>query len=418
MDMRLPERSERGIALVISMLILLVMTLLGLVLMAGASLNRSLAGNDQRMRQALNIAEAGVGEAQARIGKQDVQMDPLNPNAACQVFNTVAGSVPVPGSSDTTALPTGQPAGSYLNYSTATRGPDVLTIAWKKNAAGTQVMRYDPLKNPAIQTASGSPIYTVTSTGRVGQARRTIVTEVMARPYTVLAKGAFTANVAITSLGNSVVCGWNHAFGTPINDGLKGRDNPAPIPPNDPKYCHDNETGSNDQAGVWCGDIISPGSNSQQFGSPALLASQGKNNFYTGPWDVFGMSQADFWSLVGAPRDPSSITDWNGILYLDNNGVTQDASCAASPSGVNAEGFLYVDGDMHLNSNFSYKGLIYVEGDIDVNGNAWILGGIVARGKTEIKINGGMTVLYSLDAITQELTKYGSQFVTLSWREK
>ena len=172
-----PNLNERGIALVISMLILLVMTLLGLVLMAGATLNRSLAGNDQRMRQSLNIAEAGVGEAEARIGNQETLMNPTDPLAAAQVFNTVAGSVPVVGA-DTTALATGQTAGSYLNYSTATIGPDVLTIGWKKNSLN-QVMKYDGSKNPAIQTLSGTPIYTITSTGRVGTARRSIVTEVI-----------------------------------------------------------------------------------------------------------------------------------------------------------------------------------------------------------------------------------------------
>jgi type IV pilus assembly protein PilX len=417
MDVHVPQRNERGIALVISMLILLVMTLLGLVLMAGASLNRSLAGNDQRMRQSLNIAEAGIGEAEARIGNQDVLMDPVDPAAACQVFNTIAGSVPVVGA-DTTALATGQPAGSYLNYTTPTRSPNVLTIGWKKNAAGTQVMRFDATKNPAIQTATGTPIYTITATGRVGQARRTVVTEVIQKPYVVLAKGAFTANVIVTSLGNAVICGFNHSINTPYDDGIKGRIDPAPIPPNDPDYCQDNEIGGGDVPGIWCGDPVTNGGNAQPFGTPAVLQSQGKNNFYTGPWDCFGMSQADFWGLVGAPRNPASITDWNGILYLDDNGVTRDASASVGPNGVDAEGFLYVDGDLHLNSNFHYKGFIFVEGDIDVNGNAWILGGIVAKGKTNIKINGAMTVLYSSDAITQALTKYGSQFVTLSWREQ
>jgi type IV pilus assembly protein PilX len=419
MDVRLPNKNERGIALVISMLILLVMTLLGLVLMAGASLNRGLAGNDQRMRQSLNIAEAGVGEAEARIGNQETLMDPADPNDACLVFNTIAGSVPVVGA-DTIALATGQPVGSYLNYTTATRTPDVLLIGWKKNAAGTQVMRYDAARNPAVQTLSGTPIYTITATGRVGQARRTIVTEVMQRPYIVNAMGAFTANIPIEDLGNAVVCGYDHLASTPINDGIKGRDNPAPIPPNDPKYCHDNESGiaANDRPGVWCGDAIAPGGGSQNFGNPPLLGGQGKNNFYTGPWDALGMSQADWWAFVGAPRDPSTVSDWNGILHLDNNTVTQDGSCQVGPSGVDGEGLLYIDGDLHLNSNFTYKGFIYVEGDIDVNGNAWILGGIVARGKTKIKINGAMTVLYSGDAITQQLTKYGSQFVTLSWREQ
>jgi len=409
-----PERNERGIALVISMLILLVMTLLGLVLMAGASLNRNLAGNDQRMRQALNIAEAGIGEAEARIGNQEVLMNPTDPLAACQVFNTVAGSVPVVGA-DTTALPTGQAAGSYLNYSTDAAGPDVLTIGWKKNTLN-QVMRYDGSRNPAVQPVSGIPIYTITSTGRVGQARRTLVTEVIQKPYVVNAMGAFTANVPITNLGNAVICGYDHLANTPINDGNKGRG----VMPGDADHCIDNETGiaANNKPGVWDGDTVTPGGSAQTFGNPQVLASQGKTNFYTGPWDCFGMSQADFWSFVGAPQDPSTVTDYHGILYLDNNAVTQDASCQAGPNGVDGEGLLYVDGDLHLNSNFSYKGFIYVEGDIDVNGNAWILGGIVAKGKTNIKINGGMTVLYSSDAITQELTKYGSQFVTLSWREK
>src|SRR5258706_6164971 len=91
------QSNERGFALVVSMLILMVMTLLGLVLMSGAVLNRSLAGNDQRMRQSLNIAEAGVGEAMSRIAHQATSMDPATPTDVCQVFNTAAGSVPALG---------------------------------------------------------------------------------------------------------------------------------------------------------------------------------------------------------------------------------------------------------------------------------------------------------------------------------
>jgi Tfp pilus assembly protein PilX len=410
---KLPTRNERGIALVISMLILLVMSLLGLVLMAGASLNRSLAGNDQRMRQSLNIAEAGVGEAEARIANQEALMDPVDPNAACQVFNTVAGSVPVVGA-DTTALATGQPVGSYLNYTTPTRTSDVLTIGWKTSAG--QVMKYDGTKNPAIQALTGAPIYTITSTGRVGQARRTIVTEVIQKPYIVNALGAFTSKVAITDLGNAVICGYDHFANTGINDGKQGRG----AMPGDADHCIDNESNivANNRPGVWCSSPLTKGGGSKVWGSPDTLGNQGPTNFYTGPWDCFGMSQADFWSFVGAPRDPSTISDWKGVLNLDNDGVPQNASCQAGPNGVDGEGLLYVDGDLSLNSNFSYKGFIYVEGDLHVNGNAWILGGVVCHGTTDVQLNGGMVLLYSSDTIQQMLTKYGSQFVTLSWREK
>jgi len=304
--------------------------------------------------------------------------------------------------------------GSYLNYTTPTRTSDVLTIGWKTSAG--QVMKYDGTKNPAIQALTGAPIYTITSTGRVGQARRTIVTEVMAKPYIVNAMGAFVANIPIEDLGNAVVCGYDHNINTPINDGNKGRS----VMPGDLDHCIDNETGivANNRPGVWCGAPITQSGSSKTYGSPDTLGNQGKSNFYTGPWDCLGMSQADWWSLVGQPKNPAGFSDWNGINYLDNNSIVQDGSADVGPSGVDAEGLLYIDGDLHLNSNFSYKGLIYVEGDITVNGNAWILGAIVCSGKTKIKLNGGMTVLYSGDAITQQLQKYGSQFVTLSWREQ
>ncbi|HEY6196339.1 MAG TPA: pilus assembly PilX N-terminal domain-containing protein [Candidatus Eisenbacteria bacterium] len=408
--------NERGFALVVSMLILLVMTLLGLVLMTGAVLNRSLAGSDQRMRQSLNIAEAGVGEAEARIAHQETLMPLNDPNAVCQVFNTVAGSVPVL-TGDSTALATGQAAGSFLNYSTPTRGPDVLTITWKKDPTGTKVMRYDATANPTLNTLSGIPVYTITSTGRVGNARRTVVAEVIQKPFTANVKAALAANIPIGALGNSVVCGYDHLITTPNNDGHKGRTNPAPIPPNDPDYCQDNEDVSKPPLpAIWSSGTVDPSNNADCFGAGVPAYVQNQTGFYSGPWDAFGMSQSDFWGFVGAPT--ASPPNYNGVYYVDNNGVTQDKSADVKLTSVTGEGFLYIDGNLHISSNFSYVGLLYIEGDFDINGNAWVLGGIIVNGVTNIKANGGMTLLYSGDAINQSVTKYAGQFVTLNWREK
>ena len=129
---------------------------------------------------------------------------------------------------------------------------------------------------------------------------------------------------------------------------------------------------------------FTPGGNATSAGNPDYKPNQGQPAFYSGPWDCLGMSQSDFWSLVGAPRDPSAITDWKGVYNVDNNGVTRDQSCSLNPNGADGEGFLYVDGDLSLNSNFHYKGLIFVEGDFKINGDAWVLGGIVVKGKTEV----------------------------------
>jgi hypothetical protein len=107
-----------------------------------------------------------------------------------------------------------------------------------------------------------------------------------------------------------------------------------------------------------------------------------------------------------------------GITYLDNNGIRQDKSMDVAYPGGNGEGLLYVDGDLHINGDFTYKGLIYVEGDLEINGQTWVLGAIQVKGRAELKIaNGTCTVLYSKDAITQTIAKHGGQFATLSWHE-
>jgi hypothetical protein len=133
---------------------------------------------------------------------------------------------------------------------------------------------------------------------------------------------------------------------------------------------------------------------------------------------MFNMSQAEYWSWVGAPIPYAGKTDWNGLYHVDNNMVRQDASENMSLHSVNGEGLLYVDGNLSVNAGFHYKGLIYIEGNLKINGNCWVLGGIVVKGKEKITANGGMTLLFSRSAIEQMLAKYGGQFVTLSWREE
>jgi hypothetical protein len=119
---------------------------------------------------------------------------------------------------------------------------------------------------------------------------------------------------------------------------------------------------------------------------------------------------------VGAPQ--SSVPgNLNGIIYLDNDGIGQNQSGSWAIHGASGEGLLYCDGSLTLNAGFNYRGLVYIEGDLQLNGQAWILGGLIVRGQTTVRMNGGATILYSSDAISLALAKYGGQFVTLSWRE-
>jgi Tfp pilus assembly protein PilX len=394
-------RDQRGIALVMALLVLLVISLLAATLMMSLNVDTKIASLSTRQIQALNIAEAGVAEATARIRSGDIPTN-NNPLQVAEIFNTVPGSVPVLGA-NFIALATKQPVGQWLPYTTATVTDSVLTVAYKTDAARTVIYKYDVTKNPAIQTTSGLPIFVITSTGRKGAAYRRVVAEVIQKPFIANVKAAMAADVEINFSGNSDICGYNHSIDTPT--GTKGR------PP-----CDTWELASGGLPGAWSSGNITSGGSSSQSGTPAPNKPN-QTGFYAGPWEALGLSQADYFSWIGAPlsNEPANPT---GIYYLDNNGVTQDVSGNFAYHGGDGEGLLYVDGNLTLNGGFNYRGLIYVEGDLQINGTTWILGGLIVKGQTKVKIaNGNCTILYSADAISQNIAKYGGQFVTLSWRE-
>uniref|UniRef100_A0A832I1M0 Type 4 fimbrial biogenesis protein PilX N-terminal domain-containing protein n=1 Tax=Eiseniibacteriota bacterium TaxID=2212470 RepID=A0A832I1M0_UNCEI len=395
-------RDERGVALVMALMVLLTMSLLAVILLMNVNVNRRIAGHNVRADQALNIAEAGVSEALARIRSGDISLNPGNPRAVAQIFLTTAGSVPVPANADTVAMETSQPAGAWLRYSTPNKGPDVLTVAFRTDAARTVVHRYDPsLANP-INTASGWPIYRITSTGRQGPNRRRIVTEAIQKPFNAIVNAAMAADVGIDFKGNGHLCGYNHPLSTP--SGTRDWPNCSPY----------HVAGG--LPGSWSTTNTTSTGSAAQYGSP-VARSDNNVGFYAGPWEVFGMSQAEFFAWVGNPVATGPQPP-RGIIHIDNNGVSQDLSASEHYNGGDGEGFLYVDGDLQINGNFTFKGLVYVEGDLDINGTAWILGAVIVKGVSRLNIaNGNFSLLYSREAIEQMLAKYGGQFVTLSWRE-
>jgi type IV pilus assembly PilX-like protein len=407
---RHPSRAagEHGIALVVALIVLLVLSLIAAALMLSLDVETKISGHDERRTQALNVAEAGVAEAIARIRSGEVP-DTLNPKMATQIFLVAPGSVPVLGS-DSTGLATAQPAGKWLVYSGSKRGPQVLTVTYKTDDAHTAIYRYDKTKNPAVQTVSGEPIFVVTSTGKVGAETRTVVSEVFRKPFKTNIKAALTADRQVHWIGgNAAVCGYNHSLSTPTGYGDQGR-----LTGN---TCVPYEVGHDDLPGCWSTDLVYTGGAADEAGVPTPDVSY-QTGFYAGPWEALGMTQAAFGSWLGARQDPAP-TNPVGVTYLDNDGTPGNQSGSWGMGGGIGQGMLYADGDLNLGSGFVFKGLIYVEGDLSFSGHAWILGAVIVRGRVkEVKMTGGATVLYSKDAIDLMLGKYAANFTSLSWREK
>jgi Tfp pilus assembly protein PilX len=406
-----PCANQRGIALVMALLVLLVISLLAAVLMTTINVETKIAGHSTREAQALSVAEAGVAEAMERLRNGDVPNN-NNPRMVAQIFNAAAGSVPVLGA-DSVAMSTQQPAGQWLAYSSASKADSVLTVEYKTDSLKTLIYKYDQSKNPAINVLTGYPIFQIKSTGRQGRAFRRIVAEVIQKPIVTNIKGAVTAGVDIKFTGNAVTCGFNHRGDTPAGTGDFGRTGALGSCNEDLAIDHwEYDTGH--LTGIWTTGNINGGGAANTYGSPPQEWLQ--SGFYGGPWEPLGMSQAEYWSWLGAPKSIEPNPP-KGIIYLDNNSTTQDASGSFAYHGSTGEGLLYVDGDLTLNAGTIYRGLIYVEGNLKLNGHAWILGALVVRGTTELANNGNATVLYSEEAIQQQISKYAGEFVTLSWRE-
>ena len=400
---RVPD--ERGVALVMALLILVVVSVICAALMLSVQIETKVSGRDERRSQALSLAEAGIAEAISRIRSGEVP-DTLNPKMASQVFMVTPGNVPVLGA-DSTALATAQPAGNWLSYSLPRRGDQVLTVTYRTDPARTEIYRYDHAKNPPVQTLTGQPIFVITSTGRKGTDVRTVVTEVIHKPYQPDIKAPVVSNVDLKFSGNCVTCGYNHRIDTPLWYGRNGRGGL--------NSCVPYETGAGNLPGAWSGAALDQAGGSQIDGQPTSVSNQ--VGFYSGPWDPLGIPQADFFGMTG-PAFTAVPTSLKGIVYVDNDGISQNQSGAWGIQGTTGEGMLYVDGDLNLTGPFTYKGLVYVEGNLNTSGDVWVLGCLVARGKSGVKVTGGATVLYSSDAVALMMAKYAGQFVTLSWREK
>ncbi len=412
-----PSRNQRGFALAVVILALLVLSVVAIVMLRSIAVDTTTGGSQATQSKALSYADAGVNEAIERLRSGEVP-DTLNPRMVTQIFNAAPGAVPALGA-DSTALATAQPTDKWLNYSSGVKGPDVLTVTYKTNAARTSIYKYDTTKNPAVQTATGTPIFVITSTGRLGSNVRTVVAEVTKVASAGTASGKAAANGWANSSTSILahLCGYNHSVDTPTWTGcVNGRDG-------SPGSCNEDpangkwEIGSTVVAGAWSGAGVGVKDPTCQYGNPPVLEFQTPN--YAGPWEVLGLTQAQFAAMV--TRQSSIPANLNGIIYVDNDATMHNSSGKYFLFGpISGTGLLYIDGDLDISGDFDYRGLLYVEGYCKTSDKLWVLGMAYSGQKFEINSkNYGCAILYSSDAIMQGagLSNNGAKFVMLSWRE-
>ncbi|HEY3190859.1 MAG TPA: hypothetical protein VGJ70_25430 [Solirubrobacteraceae bacterium] len=358
---------------------------------------------------ALDVAEAGIGEAMQRIRAGDVPDGP-NPRMVAQILLCGTTDLPALGS-DTTALATAQPPEAWLPYSTAAPGAEALTVRFKTDPR-QRIYRYDAARDPAVQTASGVPIFVVTATGQAADARRTVVAEVARDRVSLVDTNVWAALVAggdIRLDAESHECGFNHRGDTPAWTGVGGRTA-------EPGGCDEDlehgrwEIGSpaHDRYALWAGGRVEGASEGHHGGPRATAQEQG--HAYAGCWEALGMSRSDYESMVGPPVPSALGRRLRGIVHV--TGPVTARHCEG-------EGLLVVEGDLTIRDGFAYRGLVYATGRVVVDGSCWVLGAVVAGRDVVIGSRGGScAVLYSRDAIERGVDRFGTRLVLLSRREE
>lgn len=444
-------KNQKGVALVLALMVILLMTVLASGLMYNIINEKSIAGNQIRDAQALTIARAGVAEATARLSMlyqagNDTAIVPQNFSASnltvdwrCYIFSD-APDDPDEGNLD--FKKTIQPGSDLLPY---TKSYDemgdtsqILQVRYKRfdrNNNGTiddntEIYFYDSKNNVVTLGPVRSddyPVFEIISTGRVGNAKKTLVSELVIPKYPIVTRSALNSEVAVRGNGNANVCGHDHLATTELEldppncfttgDGSTGESCHVPrsddaIHAPEPDYQIIEKDPFCTAAGCLPGiesndEITDIGANKKSWGNPDYI--QDSPNPVYELWQVLGLSSAaeldafaESWSDETSPVNGWTLTD--GDITKASNAVH--------------DGVWWVKGDLHLSGTPKFRGLIYIEGDLDLTGTLWVLGGIIVKGVTETHINGTITVLYSsrtLERVAQ--MNIGSGMRLVSQRE-
>jgi hypothetical protein len=239
-------------------------------------------------------------------------------------------------------------------------------------------------------------------------ARRTVVAEVVNRQFSPTLRAAVTSNSDINFPDKSSANGYDYRNDTPTGTANDGNRNTTW------------ETSRSAKPGAWTHKTVHMGSGKLQGANPGTKQEK-QNGFYAGPWEVFNMTEQEFWSWLGDPNGDKKQGNPRGITYVDRPGGKPGDGKGRFQwkGGFNGDGFLYVNGDLDIKGDFTFRGLIYTEGEIKVHGAAWILGGVISKKNVHLhgKSGGVVQVLRSEDSINQNINKYASAFATISWRE-
>lgn len=359
-------RKEKGVALILGMLLLLIATLIGISALSTSTFDVLIAGNERTSIQAFYIAEAGVHEFMGRFreGATDeiYDSDPNNPNWRILLANV----------SGMGATKIGYLSGSPNSYSSLQNQLDYGVEIKHKLDATNQVVKY-----------GGVPIYLLKSLGFTAQGGNKAL-EVELRkssgydpPAVLYSEGTIHIQGSSTYInGNDHCASIHHKPGvmTPTTTfpPIAELGNPSIIgsPPKVTQTTHPLPTNLPIKEML---DYIK--------GDANFKYSYIENQTLTGYSDVWGRPISHGSNL------PITYTGPMNIIYFNMNG---DKTLTLT-GGSHGAGLLLIEGNLEVNGEFTWYGVILISGEAVFTGGGQknVTGGILSGATTTIGGGGG-----------------------------
>ncbi len=414
--------NENGSAMIICLLTLGLLTMVGTMFLAQTKTETQIAGHDMRATQALFNAEAGYGEALARMN--DTQ-GPLN-------YVGEPPGAPTPGWGIYLVASAGDAAGDPSYLATETDGrdnngdgfidesgeryPETLSrqdgddlsygwvnIHYKLNETG-QVILFGNHDNdlttpPEYNLVNGLPSLIVTASGDRGSANRAVEVEAVKSPFEIVHAPLYTESDEFRFNGTQfVVSGVDHdpttgdpIPGNPSVPGIVTTGNPDNIGGSLNPNQADNVEGS--------GGTPSIGFSTVDMNLEALAATYRVLAEYVLPEGTYS-------NTTYGGKDNYTIVHCTGNMHTSGN--------------VTGGGVLVVDGDLTMTGSFTWYGMILVMGDINFTGGGSKIhtyGSLLVQGNVGINqtVSGNADIFYSSEALAG-ITALNPYMVT-NWRE-
>ncbi|HEY5999655.1 MAG TPA: hypothetical protein VI078_10200 [bacterium] len=458
-----PLANERGMLLVITMVILLVVSTLAAANLINAFLERSLAKNQNNATVALNAADGGVQDG----------LTWLNNDVNLPTIPTATNPWTRPGDPVTRAgLSSGATYTVNLSFKRDAedqdcdgRTDDIVVFNKGGLALACPHDGYFPFPGAYFSGAAGDegyPVITINSKGYLGtlasnRGYREIEMDVARNKLQAQVEGAFTARAGVTTSGSAHTDGRNHDLTGGLVGGGTG--------------CMGDKPGITYDAGLALTETCP---NANIDGNPCVAnydpSAHGGEPIKKTPWGVLGLSQADFASMFikknkpsppfapNTPQDQLDMTEcypkqqyvwfysdfttpgsnvqyttsspcnnYGGILVIHNENFDPDqweARCFAGSTDAYCSADADADGRpdnapavFSMQGNVQWTGIVIADQVVKVTGTPTILGGVISLasgGVIESDITGDIDIQYSCEAISGA-TNQGYK-TRLGWR--